>query len=133
MKKISKIMINQYAIDKLKYDFMGFTFELKKELSYHHLIIPRRLGGLETKNNGSILVQNTAHNYLHMMEKKDEEIFCLITSEMIDENIKGKLDIENLKRIRDLLLYFEKEHCGDTNNKGEPLIKEEYIRRRIKL
>lgn len=133
MSSVFNLMINDYAIDKLKYDFMGYTFERKKELSFHHLIISKRNGGIKTKQNGSILVQNTAHNYLHMIEKRDEEIFYLITSEMIDENIKGKLDIDNLRKIRDLLLYFEKEHCADTNNKGEPLIKEEYIRRRIRL
>ena len=52
---------------------------------------------------------------------------------MIDENIKGKIDIENLKHIRDLLLYFEKEYKDDTTKKGKRLIKWEYINRRIDL
>ena len=133
MKEITKLMVYEYNIKKLKYDFMGYTFRLDKELSYHHLIIPRRSGGKETLRNGSILVRNTAHDYLHRIESRDEEIFDLITSEMIDENIKGKLDIENLKKIRDLLEYFEREHCGERTSKGKPLIKEEYIRRRIQL
>lgn len=133
MKEINKLMINKYEINKLKFDFMGYTFKLQKELSYHHLIVPKRKGGKETIENGSILVQNTSHNYLHTIEKIDKEIFDLITNEMIIENIKGKLDIVNLKKIRELLLYFEKEHCCDKTKKGEDLIKEEYIRRRIKL
>lgn len=133
MKEISRIMIQNYKIKQLGYDFLGYIFNKEKELSFHHLIIPKRQGGKETLRNGSILVRNTAHDYLHRIENVDEEIFSLITSEMIDENIKGKLDIENLKKIRDLLEYFEKEHCGERTSKGYPLIKEEYIRRRIKL
>ena len=34
---------------------------------------------------------------------------------------------------RDLLLNFEKEHCSDTMSSGKPLIKEEYVKRRIPL
>lgn len=133
MKEITKLMIYEYNIKKLKYDFLGYTFKLDKELSFHHLIIPNRQGGPVAKWNGSVLVQKTSHDYLHRIESKDLEIFSLITSEMIDENIKGKIDIQNLKKIRDLLEYFEREHCSDRTNKGHPLIKEEYIKRRIKL
>ena len=67
-----------------------------------------------------------------MIEAVDLEIFNLITSEMIDENIKGRIDIENLRKINDLLLFFEKEHCGDTTKSGKPLIKEEYVKRLIR-
>lgn len=133
MKKIIQIMVCNYEIDTLGYDFMGYTFDTMKQLSFHHLIVPKRNGGQTLISNGSILVRKTAHNYLHIIEGKDEEIFSLITSEMIDENIKGRLDIENLRKIRDLLKYFEREHCSDRNIKGRPLIREEYIRRRIKL
>ena len=139
MREITKIMIKKYALMKLKFDFMGYVFQRPEQLSFHHLIVPHRLckskglgeGYLEW--NGAILRQNTAHDYLHVIEKYDPDMFNAITSEMIDENIKGKLDIDNLKKIRDLLEYFEREHCGERTSKGKPLIKEEYIRRRIKL
>lgn len=133
MSSVKITMINDYKIKKIGFDFMGYTFERNKELSYHHLIIPKREGGKVTRENGAILVQETSHNYLHKIELIDWEIFDLLTLEMVDENLKGKLDIVNLKKIRDLLEYFEKEHCGDTNRKGMPIIKEEYIKRRIKL
>jgi hypothetical protein len=133
MKQVTREMIQDFKIKRLGYDFMGYTFKLDKELSYHHLIIPNRKGGPITRWNGSVLVMDTSHSYLHRIESRDEEIFYLITSEMIDQNVKGKLDVENLKRIRDLLEYFEKEHCTDRTSKKKPLIKEEYIRRRIKL
>ena len=52
---------------------------------------------------------------------------------MIEENQNKKIDIDNLKRIRDLLLYFEAEHQYDTNKKGKKLIKRKYITDRIDL
>ena len=51
---------------------------------------------------------------------------------MVDENIKGRIDIENLRKINDLLLFFEREHCGDITKNGKLLIKEEYTKRLIK-
>lgn len=52
---------------------------------------------------------------------------------MIDENWKGHLDLENLRRIRQILLYFEKEHQDDTDRRGKRLIKTEFIKDRIHL
>nr|DAN14410.1 MAG TPA: hypothetical protein [Bacteriophage sp.] len=86
-----------------------------------------------TFENGAILRQNTSHDYLHRINLVDPEIFYLITSELIDENIKRRVDIENLKKIRDLLLYFEREHDHDYTKKGHLLIRREYVKERIKL
>ena len=139
MKEITKIMVNDFKIMKLGMDFMGYHVNRKQDLSYHHLIIPRRhckeagLGEGYLYWNGAILRQNTSHNYLHIIEKIDPDIFCELTSEMIDENIKGRLDIDNLKRIHDLLLYFEREHDHDTSKKGKLLIKREFVTTRIPL
>lgn len=133
MKSVTAEMIRMYQLKKWGCDFAGFYFSNINQLSYHHLIIAKRNGGPETIQNGAILNGKTSHPYLHVIEAKDPEIFYLITSEMIDENLKGKLDIENLKRIRDLLLYFEKEHEHDTTKKGKKLIKWEYKNERIKL
>ena len=60
-------------------------------------------------------------------------MFLAITSEMIDENVKGYLDRENLLRIRDILEQFEREHCSDRGKKGNLLIKDSYLRRVRKL
>lgn len=138
MREITKIMINQFKIMKLGFDFMGYTVDKKSSLSYHHLIVPRRLcsqNGLGEGYlfwNGAILRQDTSHDYLHLIEAKDYEIFLAITSEMIDENVKGYLDIDNLRRINDLLKVFEREHCSDRGKKGKLLIKDSYLKR-IKL
>lgn len=139
MREITKIMINDFKIMKLGYDFLGYKVNRKQDLSYHHLIIPRRhckengLGEGYLYWNGAILRQNTSHDYLHVIEHIDPEIFYELTSEMIDENIKGKLDIDNLKRIHGLLLYFEREHDHDTSKKGKLLIKREFVTGRIPL
>lgn len=126
MKSVTNIMINLYNLKKI--DFMGYEFT-RRNASYHHLIIPRRLGGKETVENGAVLNGKTSHPYLHRIESVDLDAFNYITSEMIDINIKGYLDFDNLRRIDDVLCQFEKEHCSDTTKKGKLLIKEEYTRR----
>ena len=139
MKEITKIMVNDFKIMKLGMDFMGYHVNRKQDLSFHHLIIQRRhckeagLGEGYLYWNGAILRQNTSHDYLHLIENIDPEIFYELTSEMIDENIKGRLDIDNLKRIHDLLLYFEREHDHDTSKKGKLLIKREFVTGRVNL
>ena len=139
MREVTKLMIKDFKIMKLGYDFMGYKVNRTKDLSFHHLIIPHReskaygIGEGYLYWNGAILRQNTSHDYLHIIEKIDPDIFCELTSEMIDENIKGRLDIDNLKRIHDLLLYFEREHDHDTSKKGKLLIKREFVTTRIPL
>ena len=139
MREVTKLMVNDFKIMKLGMDFMGYHVNRKQDLSYHHLIIPRRhckeagLGEGYLYWNGAILKQNTSHDYLHLIENIDPEIFYELTSEMIDENIKGRLDIDNLKRIHDLLLYFEREHDHDTSKKGKLLIKREFVTGRVNL
>ena len=139
MREVTKLMINDFKIMKLGMDFMGYHVNRKQDLSYHHWIIPRRhckeagLGEGYLYWNGAILRQNTSHDYLHTIENIDPDIFYELTSEMIDENIKGRLDIDNLKRIHDLLLYFEREHDHDTSKKGKLLIKREFVTGRVNL
>ena len=134
MREVTKIMIKKYALMKLKYDFMGYEFERTNELSFHHLIIPKKeCKYMERKGfeewNGAILVQDTAHEYLHKIQCYDEDIFLAITLEIIDENLKGHLDIENIKAIDDILKCFEKKYLGVKTKNGNEIIKEEYLKR----
>ena len=139
MREVTNLMVNDFKIMKLGMDFMGYHVNRKQDLSFHHLIIQRRhckeagLGEGYLYWNGAILRQNTSHDYLHLIENIDPDIFYELTSEMIDENIKGRLDIDNLKRIHDLLLYFEREHDHDTSKKGKLLIKREFVTGRVNL
>lgn len=139
MRDVTREMIKQYKMMKHGFDFMGYEIKNKQNLSFHHLLVPRRcckeqgLGEGYLYWNGAILNQHTSHDYLHLIESKDEDIFLAITSEMIDQNIKGYLDVYNIRRIGDILVCFEKEHCSDRGKKGRPLIKDEFIRCRKRL
>ena len=133
MKQITKDMIRIYKIKELGHDFAGYKLQKGDIYTYHHNIIAKRNGGPETIWNGAILCGKTIHPYLHWIEQYDPEIFYLITSELIDENIKRKLTLDSLRRIRTLLEYFEKEHCSTRTKKGNLLIKESYVRDRIRL
>ena len=138
MREITKLMIKKYDLKKLGYDFLGYPFKKTSELSFHHLIIQHRyckengLGEGYLWWNGVILRQNTSHEYLHVIESKDIDRFNAITSELIDENVKGYLDQENLLAIDDILDSFEREYSGTYTKKGKPLIKEEYTRRLVR-
>lgn len=129
MKEVTKLMINEFAIKERGIDFMGYELQEKDIYTFHHLIIPKRAGGPYERWNGAILCGKSSHPYLHSIEDTDLDMFCYLTSEMIDINFKGYLDLNNLRRIHDLLKQFEKEHCGDYNRHGKPLIKEIYTRR----
>ena len=136
MREVTKLMINEFNLKKLGYDFMGYTFKGTNELSFHHLIVPRRLcGHLEakgyTRDNGVILKQSSSHDYLHVIENYDRERFLEITKLLIDENIMGRLDIDIIKKIRDILVSFELEYKDKTNTNGNKIIKKEFTNRII--
>lgn len=132
MREVTKLMINEFKIKQLCYDFMGYSLQKGDIYTFHHLIIPNRHGGPYARWNGAILCGRTSHPYLHLIEAKDYDMFCYLTSEMIDENVKGYLDIKNLRNIDDALTQFEREYSGARTRKGKVLIKEEYTRR-VKL
>ena len=137
MKPITRTMVHNFRLYKIDCDFMGYAIgNQRNDLSFHHLVVPKRdckkLGygdGYEYWN-GAILMQSTAHDYLHQIERVDREIFDYITLAMIEENQNGKIAKEDLLKIKDLLLCFEKEHSDDELHSGKKLIKREYITKR---
>lgn len=139
MRIVTRDLIRRFDLEKLGFDFMGYTFERKRELAFHHLIISRRtcrymrLGKGFEPWNGAVLNQQTSHEYLHLIEYIDLDVFFAITSEIIDEKAQLQIRIENLRRIRDILLSFEREHDRDVNVNGDYLIKPDYVEKRISL
>lgn len=129
MKPVTKLMINKYHIDKLGYDFMGYSLQKKDTYTFHHLIIPSRKGGKYIEWNGAVLCGKTSHPYLHIIEHYDDDLFYAITSEMIDMKAKGFLDFENLNNINEMLLDFESRYDGAYTKKGHKIIKPEYKQR----
>ena len=132
VKEVTKLLINDFKIRQLNYDFMGYSLQRGDIYTFHHFLIANRENGPYAYWNGVILCGKTSHPYLHLIESKDEERFYDITSEFLDMKNKGYLDIENLRYIDDILTNFEKEYCGKRSKKGKILIKEEYTKR-VKL
>lgn len=139
MREITKLMIKEYKLMKLGYDFMGYDIKQKNHLSFHHLIVPHRnckemgLGEGYFKWNGAILTQskdNDSHGYLHTIENYDYERFLAITNELIEQNLLGRLDKECLIRIHDILASFEREYHGKRTKRGVLILKPEYTQRR---
>ena len=139
MKTITREMIKMYNIKHLGYDFMGYTFRRLDDLSFHHLIVPKRdskkagIGNGYLIWNGAILNQETSHDYLHIIERTDREAFLAITSFMIQQNQAGQLSVETLKEIRRILLLFEEFHKDDIKPDGKKLIRQKYITDRIQF
>lgn len=134
MRGITKQMIDDYKLKKLGYDFMGYTFNNINELSFHHLIIHRRLCNEMpdrgyNRENGAILKQYSSHEYLHLIELYDRDMFLEITKWLVEENQLGRLDIESLRKIRNVLLSFEKEHEDTKNSSGQLILKKKFKNR----
>lgn len=139
MREITKLMVNDFNLKKLGYDFAGFHFNRTNELSFHHLIVPHRdsksfgIGEGYVYWNGAILVQNTSHDYLHLIESVNRPMFLAITDELVLENKQGYVDIDNMRRIYSIMEEFEDKYGDIRGKKGKLLIKREYIKNRIKF
>lgn len=128
MKDIVKKLIDYYKIDELGYDFMGYVKQDRDILTYHHLIIPKRLNGPKDFANGVILY-STSHAYLHLIETIDYDLFLELTYLMFMEKING-IRLEELIKIRRYLSQFEYEYIDTYCKDGKPLIKENFIKGR---
>ena len=134
MREITRKMIDEFEIDVLGYDMMGYNFRNLKELSFHHLVIPRRLCNNRkdkgyNRENGAILKQDSSHSYLHLIELYDRSKFLEITKYLVEENKLGKIDIDILKSIRRVLESFEKEYKELKGANKKLIIKREFTNR----
>src|SRR5574344_1350853 len=128
MKEITIQMINEWKMKNM--DWMGYTLEKREIFSYHHLIIPKRLNGPATVDNCAILIQSARHDYLHIIERYDRKLFEYITSILVEVNRQHAMtDKEQLLLIREALITFEKDWSKERTNKGNPIVKERYLRR----
>ncbi len=119
MNKVKEEMIkiyNTYTLDWMDYYVEG------NDLTYHH-IVKAENGGKITIDNGALLTQR-AHNYLHLIERIDIDIYNRINAVLkeINEN-KSEPTIIQRKKI-DLLLYeFEVKNADRILNKKEKKVK----------
>lgn len=132
MSRLREKLYKQYDLEHLGYDFMGYEFNSKKELSTHH-IIPKHSGGQTKKNNLCVLNRITSHNYIHLIEDYDYKAFLKISKCLMEQVKLGKVSIGEINIIFELLSEFEFKHRNIEDRNGNPIIKEEYKTKRIIL
>lgn len=132
MSRLREKLYKQYNLEELGYDFMGYEFESKKELSTHH-ILPRHSGGKTEKKNLCVLNRFTSHNYIHLIEDTDYKVFLELSKYLLEQVSKGEISREQLLRIEDALQFFEYKYRNEEDRHGERLIKPEYKEKRIIL
>lgn len=125
MKEVTRELITMFKPRHI--DWMGYDIRSINDLNYHH-IIKREHGGPFTIDNGALLRGDTSHEYLHIIEDRDLDMYVYINKILKDINEQRfKPTREQLLQIRDVLLSFEREHDHDTNSKGKLLIKRKYV------
>ena len=130
MSKLREKLYKQYDLEQLGYDFMGYEFKSKKELSTHH-ILPRHAGGQTKKNNLCVLNRYTSHNYIHLIEDTDFKVFLEISKYLLEQVKIGQISTEKLLEIDDILQFFEYKYRDEVTRNGDLLIKPEYKKRLI--
>jgi len=128
MSKLKSKLYDGFKLDERGVDFMGYEFQSRRELTYHH-IQPKNCGGKTTYSNGSLLIK-PSHCYIHIIESYDYKLFLQLSRELIAEHVDGEITKERLARIRELLEYFEEKFEGQYTKRGGLIIKEEFVRRR---
>lgn len=132
MSRLRERLYKDYKLEELGYDFLGYTFDSKKELSTHH-ILPRHSGGQTKKNNLCVLNRFTSHNYIHLIEDTDYKVFLELSKYLLEQVKKGEISREQLLKIEDALQFFEFKYRDEEDRHGERLIKPEYKSKRIIL
>lgn len=126
MKEVLRLMINQYNIHKI--DWMGYKVNKENPYTYHHLK-KKCHGGKETIENGAVLTR-TGHEYLHIVESRDIELYNYINNVLKQINEQGFMPLERqLLAIDAMLKMFEKAHRYDRTKSNKRLIKENYLKR----
>lgn len=131
MSKLKDRLYYDFELNKLGFDFMGYEFNDKKDLSYHH-IQPKHSDGETTYENGCLLCRHTSHNYIHLIEELDYKTFLMISKLLVEEKKFKAIDMDILKEMNDILCCFEKKYENVYTKRGVLVIKEDFIKRRTK-
>lgn len=109
-------------------DWMNYKI-VRKDMTFHH-ITKRSNGGKRDIDNGALLMGNSAHPYLHLIEYKDIETYNAINKifKFINQQ-RYEPTTEQREIIEYLLQEFEKVHRWDKGSKGKLLIKHKYLER----
>jgi hypothetical protein len=132
MRRLNDKLFYDFNLHKLGYDFMGYYFDDKKDISYHH-IQPRHYKGKTTYENGALLNRTTSHNYIHTIEEYEFDLFIELSQVLKDEHKCKAITKEHLEEIRAILECFEHKYNQQYTKRGNLIIREEYTRRRVIL
>ena len=130
MSRLRERLYKDYKLEQLGFDFMGYQYDKKTDLSTHH-ILPRHCGGKTKKDNLCVLNRYTSHNYIHLIEDIDYKMFLQISKFLMEQVKKGEISVEQILRINDVLEVFERKYKDEESRNGELLIKPEYKTKRI--
>lgn len=112
-------------------DWLGYKLEKGDIYTFHHLT-KKCNGGKLKIDNGAILT-NISHPYLHIIESRDFDMYLYLNNILRAINNQRQMPSKlQLLIIQSILKQFEREHCSDRTSKGKVLIKEEYVKRRLK-
>lgn len=108
-------------------DWMNYTL-VKRDITYHH-IIKREYGGEKTIENGALLMP-VAHQYLHLIECKDNDTYVAINKifKYVNEQ-RYEPTREQREIVEYLLREFESVHRWDKGSKGKLLLQKKYLER----
>lgn len=123
MRQITFRMLQVYGKDR---DWMNYR--INKEVTAHH-IVKREDGGKLEWDNIALLIP-TSHEYLHIIEYKDEMTYKIINKlfKSINEQMREPT-LKQRQMMEYLLMGFECEYSKEINAKGRLLIKEKYLKR----
>ena len=127
MKPINRLIIVKYNILKVGFDFMGYRVTDQSKISIHHF--DKRCNGGKDDLSNCCAIMREPHDYLHIIEGIDRSKYNAINEQMMIENRLGKLDIDCMRRIDEILCEFEDKHSDDCTKSGKLLILDSYKER----
>lgn len=126
MKNISKRMLKIYEpISNL--DWMNYHL-VKEEITLHH--IKKKCDGGKKEMSNLALLMPTGHQYLHLIECIDIDVYLELNALFKVINMQQK-EPTLMQRgvIEDILMSFEEQHRWEKDRDGNLLIKRKYLKR----
>lgn len=120
--KLVNKLISHLGLDE--WDMMGY--HLKKSKATFHHIDKKENGGCTSTSNGAVLMPYD-HEYLHIVESKDFELFNYISGILKRINQRGYMTDDDMKAVAEMLYAFEVDHKNDRTTKGKRLIRDEFV------
>ncbi len=126
MDKVKQEMLKIYHPTS-ELDWMNYKL-VRKEITYHH-IIKRCNSGKRIIDNGALLMP-VAHQYLHLIEYTDIDVYNAINKIFSGINYQGFEPTPGQREVIEYLLReFENVHRWDKGRKGKLLLQRKYLKR----